>query len=238
MARLFLTLNNQVLSHHFILSGKEVTIGRGPDNRIIIDHPAVSLKHAMIVHDEQGLHLSDLGSSNGTMVNNERVMSCQLAHQDWVVVGKYLIVVDLYETLSLEAAAHMLKTQVSGVADADGTMLLNMDMSQPSTQSFDYLSFMSEKAQDFELSDRPVYIGKNKDADIFIKGLWKFLSGEPTATIEKHSGDYYLEFVSGMLRPKVNNKPIQKPTKLNHHDEIKIGPLRIQFHRTRLALSP
>jgi hypothetical protein len=149
-----------------------------------------------------------------------------------------LIVVDLYETLSLEAAAQMLRADASGVADADGTMLLNIDLSQPSTQSFDYLSFMSEKKEDLELSERPVYIGKNKDADILIKGIWTLLSGEPTATIEKHSGDYYLEFVSGMLRPKVNNKPIQKPTKLKHHDEIKIGPLRMQFHRTRLALSP
>lgn len=238
MARLFLTFNNKVLSHHFIVSGKEITIGRGPNNHIIIDHPTVSQKHAKIVHDEQGLHLSDLGSSNGTMVNDERVMSCQLAHQDWVVIGKYLIVVDLYQTLSLEAAAQMLRAESSGVAEADGTMLLNIDATQPSTQSFDFLSFMSEKKEDLELSDRPVYIGKNKDADILIKGLWTFLSGEPTARIEKYSGDYYLEFVSGMIKPKVNNKPIQSPTKLNHYDEIKIGPLRMQFHRTKLALAP
>lgn len=105
-------------------------------------------------------------------------------------------------------------------------------------QSFDFLSFMSGKEEDLELSDRPVYIGKNKDADILIKGLWTFLSGEPAARIEKQSGDYYLEFVSVILRPKVNNKPIQRPTKLNHHDEIKIGPLKMQFHRTKLTLSP
>lgn len=237
MARLFLTFNNKVLSHHFIVSGKEITIGRGPNNHIIIDHPTVSQKHAKIVHDEQGLHLSDLGSSNGTIVNDERVMSCQLAHQDWVVIGKYLIVVDLYETLSLEAAAQMLTADSSGAADADGTMLLNIDSSQPSTHSFDFLSFMSGMKEDLELSDRPVYIGKNKDADILIKGFWTFLCGEPTARIEKHRGNYYLEFVSGLLRPKVNNKPIQRSTKLKHHDEIKIGPLKMQFHRTVLAQS-
>lgn len=237
MARLFLTFNNKVLSQHFIVTGKEITIGRGPNNHMIIDHPTVSQKHAKIVHDEQGLHLSDLGSSNGTIVNNDRVMSCQLAHQDWVVIGKYLIVVDLYETLSLEAAVQMLRADASGVADADGTMLLNIDASQPCTQSYDFLSFMSGKKEDLELSDRPVYIGKNKDADILIKGLWTFLCGEPTARIEKQNGDYYLKFVSGLLKPKVNNKPIQKPTKLKHYDEIKIGPLRLQFHRTVLAHS-
>lgn len=241
MARLFLTFNNKILSNHFIVTGKKITIGRDAGNTICIDHPAVSHKHVKIVHDEQGLQLSDLGSTNGTMVNDERVMSCQLAHQDWVLVGKHLIVVDLYETLSLEAATQMLRGDSSGVADADGTMLLNIDLvgqGQSYVQSLDFISFMSEKKEDFELSGRPVYIGKNKDADILVKGLWTFLSGEPSARIEKHSGDYYLEFVSGMLRPKVNNKPIEKPTKLNHHDVIKIGALRMQIHRTLLDLSP
>lgn len=241
MARLFLTFNNKIISNHLIIAGKKITIGRDSGNTICIDHPAVSQKHVKIVHDDRGLQLSDLGSTNGTRVNDERVMSCQLAHQDWVVIGKHLIVVDLYETLSLEAATQMLNKESSAVSDADGTMLLNIDLigqEQSYVQSLDFLSFISEKKEDFELSGRPVYIGKNKDADILVKGVWTFLSGEPAARIEKHSGDYYLEFVSGMLRPKVNDKPIDKPTKLKHHDVIKIGSLRMQIHRTLLDLSP
>ena len=243
MARLFLTFNNKILSNHLIVAGKKISIGRDSDNSICIDHPAVSHKHVKIVHDDNGLQLSDLGSTNGTMVNDERVVSCQLAHQDWVLIGKHLIVVDLYETLSLEAATQMLKGDSSAVADAEGTMMLNMGhvnqmQGQSHVQRFDFLSFISEKKEDFELSDRPVYIGKNKDADILIRGLWTFLSGEPSARIEQHSGDYYLEFVSGMLRPKVNNKPVEKPTKLFNQDVIKIGALRMQIHRTFLDLSP
>lgn len=229
MARLFITFKNKVLSNHPIVSGQEITIGRDSANTITIDHPAISQKHAKIVYDENGLHLSDLGSTNGTMVNNERVMSCQLAHQDWVVVGKHLIIVDLYETLSLEAAAQMIGGDSSSVSEADGTIMLNVDLSQPSARSLDFLSFMSEEKEDFELSDKPVSIGKNKDADIVIKGLWMLLSGQPSASIEKHSGDYYLEHVSGMLKPKVNNKSIKRPTKLKHHDVIKIGPLKMQL---------
>lgn len=243
MARLFLTFKNKILSNHLIVAGKKITIGRDPGNTICIDHPAVSQKHVKIVQDDQGVQLSDLGSTNGTMVNDERVMSCQLAHQDWVLIGKHLIVIDLYETLSLEAATQMLKGDSSAVADAEGTMMLNMDhveqgQGQSYVQRFDFLSFISETKEDFELSNRPVYIGKNKDADILVKGLWTFLSGEPSASIEKHSDDYYLDFVSGMLRPKVNNKPIEKPTKLFNQDVIKIGALRLQIHRTFLDLAP
>jgi len=238
MARLILTYNNKVLSNHLLVSGRELTIGRDPKNKISIDHTAISQHHAKIIHDGQGLHLSDLGSTNGTIVNDEKVMSCQLAHQDWIVIGKHLMIVDLYETLSLEAAAQMLKAESSGVADADGTMLLNMDQVQSRVQILDFVSFMSGQKKDLELTEKPVSIGKNKDVDIVIKGLWTFLAGEPTAKIEKHSGDYYLEYVAGMLKPKINNTPIQRPTKLKDQDVIKIGPLKMQMHRSRLALSP
>ncbi len=241
MARLILTYNKKVLSNHLLASGREITIGRDPKNKISIDHTAISQHHAKIISDGQGLHLSDLGSTNGTIVNDEKVMSCQLAHQDWIVIGKHLMIVDLYETLSFEAAAQMLKAESSGVADADGTMLLNMEhmnQVQSHVQILDFISFMSEQKEDFELTERSVSIGKNKDVDIAIKGLWTFLAGKPTAKIEKHSGDYYLEYVAGMLKPKINNTPIQRPTKLKDQDVIKIGPLIMQMHRTRLALSP
>jgi hypothetical protein len=237
MARLFLTFNSQIISNHLTVAGRKITIGRGPDNTITIDHPAVSNHHAKIVHDERGVHLSDLGSTNGTMVNDERVMSCQLAHQDWVVIGKHIIVVDLYETLTLETATQMLRGGSSEISAADGTMLLDLNESQSFVQNFDFLSFISEKKEDFELSGRTIYIGKNKDADILIKGLWTFLTGEPSAIIEKHSGDYYLDYISGFLRPKVNNKAIEKPTKLNHQDVIKIGALKMQVHCTLLDFS-
>jgi len=239
MARLIVTYNNKVLSSHFIVSGKELTIGRDSKNQISIEHPAVSQRHAKIIHDKQGLQLKDLCSSNGTIVNGERVTACQLAHQDWVVIGKHLIIVDLYETLSLESATQMLENKSSQVAEAEGTVMLNIDLDpgQSHVQRFSFLNFMSEQKEDFELSDRPILIGKNKDADIKIGGIWGFLAGEPSARIEKHSGEYYLEYLSGMFKPKVNNRPIQKPTKLNNHDVIKIGPLILQFNCNLLNLS-
>ena len=165
MARLIVTYNNKVLSNHLIVSGKELTIGRDSRNQISIEHPAVSLKHAKIIHDDRGLHLKDLGSSNGTIVNGERVMACQLAHQDWVVIGKHLIIVDLYETLSLDSATQMLESKSSGVAEADGTMLLarDLDRDQSRVQRLYFLSFVSEQQDDFELSDKPVFIGKDKN---------------------------------------------------------------------------
>src|SRR5205085_10961723 len=50
-------------------SGSRVTIGRAPDNDIVIDDPTVSSAHAEL--QDEGGHwvVSDLGSTNGTYVN-------------------------------------------------------------------------------------------------------------------------------------------------------------------------
>ncbi|MBN2240021.1 MAG: FHA domain-containing protein, partial [Dehalococcoidales bacterium] len=55
---------------------KLLTIGRSPENDIVLDHPAVSRKHAQIIQKETGdiYVLEDLGSSNGTYVNGIKVV--------------------------------------------------------------------------------------------------------------------------------------------------------------------
>ncbi len=64
-----------------------VSIGRGPGNLLAIDDNALSLKHCRI-QIEQGVALiTDLGSTNGTWVNGERVVSCHLKDGDRLTIG-------------------------------------------------------------------------------------------------------------------------------------------------------
>lgn len=52
-----------------------LTIGRHPDCDIVLDHPIVSRQHARLVWSEQEKthYIEDLGSTNGTIVNNHTV---------------------------------------------------------------------------------------------------------------------------------------------------------------------
>jgi phage tail-like protein len=54
-----------------------VTIGRTPDNRLVLPHPLVSRRHAEIRLTDRGPLLTDLGSSNGTFVNGDRLLANQ-----------------------------------------------------------------------------------------------------------------------------------------------------------------
>jgi predicted component of type VI protein secretion system len=212
--------------------GSKVIIGRDPSCQIVIDHPSVSGRHVSIKQDDQGLSIRDLGSTNGTYVNDDKVIDCRLTHQDWVYIGKHVLIVDLYETLSVEATVQMLSAGLSGASEAQGTMMLDIESGKnPSSwTSLDYLNFLSGDQPDLELSHRSVTIGKNTDADIIITGFWSLFAGQPSATINKHHGAYYLDYVAGFIKPKLNGVKILEPARMNHHDLIRIGPIRMQLY--------
>jgi pSer/pThr/pTyr-binding forkhead associated (FHA) protein len=231
MASIVVTYKTRVIKNHTVNPQSTVTIGRHPDNDIVIDNQLVSGHHAKIVQRQDGLLLSDLNSTNGTYVNNDPVADYQLAHQDWITIGKHILIVDLYETLSLESTQQMLKVGSSITADAESTMMVDRSNIQTTMQTIDYLNFLSEDRDDFELSHNMVTIGKNSDADIVISGFWSLVAGSPSATIGKQGADYFLDYVTGFIKPRVNDTPVKSPTKLNHRDMIKIGPLIMQLYR-------
>lgn len=231
MASILVTYKTGVIKNHAIEQQSEVTIGRHPKNNIVINNRMVSAHHAKIIQSKHGLQLIDLNSTNGTFVNNDQVAEYQLAHQDWIAIGKHILIVDLYDTLSLESTKQMLRVGSSGIDEAESTMMIDRSESRDQIQSIDYLNFLSDDRDDFELSNKMVTIGKNDDADIIISGLWSLLAGQPSATIGKQGPDYFLDYVTGMIKPRVNGSPVTGPTKLNHHDLIKIGPLTMQLYR-------
>ena len=65
-----------------------LTIGRVPPNDIVVHHPKVSRNHALIRMLQPGdYYVIDIGSTNGTLVNNKRiVMPTLLANGDVIAI--------------------------------------------------------------------------------------------------------------------------------------------------------
>jgi EAL domain-containing protein (putative c-di-GMP-specific phosphodiesterase class I) len=55
------------------LVGKRIVVGRRPDRDLVILHPTVSGCHAEILRQDDLLFVRDLGSTNGTRVNEKRI---------------------------------------------------------------------------------------------------------------------------------------------------------------------
>lgn len=72
--------------HSFQLIEKaELTIGRGDDNDIILPHISVSKLHAKIVRENDEYFIVDNNSTNGVIVNNERVSGKTRLHEKDVI---------------------------------------------------------------------------------------------------------------------------------------------------------
>ena len=72
------------------LEGNRVTVGKASENTIALEgDPTLSRLHAVLERFDAGWCVSDLGSSNGTFVNGERIWSSQrLRHGDELRVGQ------------------------------------------------------------------------------------------------------------------------------------------------------
>lgn len=86
MSTLYITTKEGRISSVRLLKEK-TTIGRSKENDIVFPDHAVSRKHAKITKTDQGHLLSDLGSVNGTLVNETLVQSALLNHEDIIKIG-------------------------------------------------------------------------------------------------------------------------------------------------------
>jgi pSer/pThr/pTyr-binding forkhead associated (FHA) protein len=73
----------------FPLDGEEHELGRDEDLAIRVDEPLVSRRHARILRRGEGWVVVDLGSTNFTRVNGQRVRrEHELEHGDEIRLGR------------------------------------------------------------------------------------------------------------------------------------------------------
>ncbi len=63
-------------------------IGRSPDNQICLSTDGVSRRHALVAAEKTGFLIKDLGSQNGTFVNDNQVTECRLNYGDVIKLGE------------------------------------------------------------------------------------------------------------------------------------------------------
>lgn len=76
------------LQTYELRSGAKMVVGRAPTSDIPVFDPTISRRHAELVSDDTGVHVRDLGSSNGTFLNGARIETGTVSIGDTVTFGK------------------------------------------------------------------------------------------------------------------------------------------------------
>jgi len=230
MPVLILKFKDTKINEYRLQAGGNLTIGRRDANNVVIENLAVSGFHAKIDSIDKGFMLTDLKSKNGTFVNGQLVASHWLGHGDTINIGKHTLVFTYEEGEErTTSSGNMDKTMVM---DTDQYRDMLSKSSPPAAgqlrqeQPVGMLSFLAGDQQEYEIRKKLVKIGKDRSSDIIIGGL---MTGKTAATISKRPKGYYLSYVGGMAKPKVNNVAVKESVMLKEFDTIEIGPLKAQF---------
>ena len=231
MAQLTLQFKDLALKE-FELTGQSMTMGREPDNDIVVENLLVSGYHARIDPAGREYILTDLQSKNGTFVNGERVTSTKLKDGDQILVGKHTIVFTLSPeeiqedqkltepTMFIEVAQGVSETEAQDPTPS------GLDSTAISAERPAVLSFLSGGGDEYEIKKKLVKLGKGEEADVHIGGLF---TPKVAATISRRPTGYHLT-PTGRAKVKVNDAQVGGSHRLREFDTIEVGPVKLQFY--------
>jgi hypothetical protein len=86
-------------SRSLVVGGRPLTIGRAPDNGLVLADGRASRHHARLYGRRGALVLTDLGSTNGSWVNDRRIDEMALGEGDQIRIGDTILVVESVEPI-------------------------------------------------------------------------------------------------------------------------------------------
>ncbi|MFC1883709.1 FHA domain-containing protein [Thermodesulfobacteriota bacterium] len=240
MARLILTFNKQVINQCPFGKKGGITIGRKPANDIQIDNLAVSGHHARIDKAGSDYILTDLQSTNGTFVNDKKIVSHNLKHGDVIHIGKHSLVFvasddQVLEETTLERSEEIEKTMILDTV-RQREMLSHQDTPPLGSKMpgiMGVLSFIDNSdLGEIELEKKLTRIGKGDNCEVKLGGV---MIGTTAATISKRPSGYTITFMGGMAKLKINGHIIKESYPLRDFDTIELGSYKFQFYQREPA---
>lgn len=244
MAKLILKFEGREI-REYSLDAHAVTVGRLPDNVVVIDNAAVSSHHARVSRDGESYVLEDLESTNGTFMGNRMIGRHRLQDGDEAVVGKHTLVFvdketedpasllpDMGGTVFLDTKAHReLLAKMTPEIPGNPTTPPKAPMPPPKAP----VAAPPERAVLRVLSGglagatytlrRPTsVIGRSRDALIRLRGWFK---PKVAVVVSRTGKDYIAIPLAG--RPRVNSQPMQVRHVLHDGDVLQISGLAVEF---------
>lgn len=228
-----LSMNSMVLESKR-LDKPEITIGRGSENDIVINNPAVSRHHATIFTNVNTVVLVDADSTNGTFVNNQRVMEKQIEVGDEIIIGKMIIKYKIKDTeYDDETVIDLAFQSQSSDEFPDGTFMVNENDKQKILDKIKSDKFATiptlivSKNREFHISNNHFTIGKSVGNNVKVKG-W-FVKNLHANIVKLNPRTYKIISYGSFLAPTKVNGSVVKQKVLDSGDIIEVGNTKMIY---------
>jgi hypothetical protein len=237
MSKLTLQFEGRMLKDYVVGSG--LTVGRLPDNAIIIDNPAVSGHHARVVCEGEQVVLEDLHSTNGTWVNTQQVTRHALRHGDVILIGKHHLVFDqhaatdqpvpmqsLGDTVYLDTKEHRALRATLEDARVQAERIAKERATTKATARAGVLHVIAgdADADEYDLTAQTSLIGRSSSAHVRLRGWFK---PAVALAIARSSDGYVVAPMGG--RPSLNHEPLTNRHLLQEGDVLTVSGLVLEF---------
>ena len=206
MSKLTLSFKGRMLKIFPVLQG-EMLIGSSPGCTIHIDSLALAEEHALVTTSQADSLIRDLGSDDGTFVNNNRIQEHHLKDGDLIRVGKHTLTYTFDEVVENAAPPEPEVEEIEAVPEpkSEGNRTA-------------WIQIMSGQN-----------MGKTLSLNRAVTNLGK--PGLATAVIARRNDGYFISHLEGEVSPSVTGSDIGGDTlKLNDGDVIQIGNIKMQFY--------
>lgn len=241
----FLITKGPRSGEQIVLDNLPLTIGRMKPAGAVIDIGSVSRNHARISRTASGYSIEDLGSSNGTFVNGERIQAPRpISDNDTIGLGsdvELLLVVASVDNANATLIEKPAKAPVAAASDTSNrTMAMEPQPVAPAAASNKtammapgsvpvaapppqlVVNESGQEAKIYTLTAPRIRIGRGtENNDIVLNN--RFVS-RSHAELEKRGNDYYLIPSANLSNSLIlDSQPVMEPTRLFHGAKIRIG---------------
>lgn len=238
-----------------------VTIGRLPDNMLVIDNAAVSGRHARVYREGERYIAEDLKSTNGTFVDSKPIIRHTLRDGDVMIVGKHTVVFsmaggedvtttepeafvpEIGGTMMLDTLQH--KSMMAGIESGGPAKGATAPPPEGKTDPrrteragaplhLGMLKVIAGRAneREYTLTSHTTIIGKADTALVRLSGWFK---PKMAAAIARKGDGYSATALGGKV--KVNGQPLVGRYDLKDGDIVEVSGLTLEF-RLRPTRTP
>jgi len=228
MAKILLKLNGAAVKE-IVLNRPQITIGRSPDNDLVLNSSEVSGHHARIIQGGESWIIEDLRSTNGTFLHGWKMIQHKFKHADTIAIGKYQL---LYHD-------HVLPTSGTLLSDPEKTMILD---AKKQRDLFKTVQASGENADRYRKLASVVVVSGKTDRKLYELSGPRMMIGSHRAAAIKLSGWFAPKYAAVIIHetgvyviksegPTVmfNGLPLRGRKELQRGDRFRVAGVIFEF---------